>query len=99
MFNLSVCITSYLKKKKRLPGPVLTKVLRRNFRKEWKSLKQSIHDWRNGKFASHKEAYHQLYKAVDKKDDAISKRYDRLGGSRYLETVAAILHDGYVSEE
>lgn len=48
---------------------------------------------------SHKEAYHQLYKAVDKKDDAISKRYDRLGGYRYLETVAAILRDGYISKD
>jgi hypothetical protein len=39
-----------------------------------------------------------LYTAVDKKDNAIAKRYDGLTGSRWLITVAATLHDGYISE-
>jgi hypothetical protein len=40
-----------------------------------------------------------LNNAILVKNKAISGRYDDLSGSRWLETVAAILHDGYISEE
>jgi hypothetical protein len=36
---------------------------------------------------------------VDKKDNAIARRYDGLTGSRWLATIAAIFRDGYISEE
>jgi len=40
-----------------------------------------------------------LFRAVDKKDHAIARRYDGLTGGRWLITVAAILRDGYISED
>lgn len=58
-----------------------------------------IQQWCEGKFASNKEAYHQLFKAVDKKDNAIRKRYDGLSGSRWLITVTQLLQEGYISED
>lgn len=33
------------------------------------------------------------------KEKAIARRYDGLSGSRWLVTVAGILHDGYISDE
>ncbi len=58
-----------------------------------------LQHWRKGKFATNKEAYHALFKAVDKKDDNIAQRYDNLGGSKYLMAVASIYADGYISDE
>jgi hypothetical protein len=58
-----------------------------------------IKDWRAGKFATTKEAYHALYKAVDEKDNAIARRYDGITGGRYLITVAGIYRDGYINED
>ena len=46
-----------------------------------------------------RKAYHQLIKAVDKKTNAISKRYDGLTGSRWLVTVVELFSEGYISED
>ena len=35
----------------------------------------------------------------DRKDNAISRRYDGLTGSRWLITVVQLFHEGYISEE
>jgi hypothetical protein len=58
-----------------------------------------IKDWRQGKFSSNKEAYHKLYKAITEKDDAISRRYDGLSGSRYLVTVAQLFFEKVITED
>jgi hypothetical protein len=58
-----------------------------------------IQAWREGKIPSNKEAYHQLFQSLQKKDKAIARRYDSLSGSRWLVTVAEQLHDAYIAEE
>lgn len=69
------------------------------FREGLETFEAVIRDWRAGKFSSNRDAYHKLFQAVREKDKAIGKRYDDLSGSRWLATVAAILHDGYISKE
>ncbi|HEX6889572.1 MAG TPA: hypothetical protein VF141_02730 [Chryseolinea sp.] len=86
------------KGEKKIARACIDKALEAEFYEGLERFEAILQDWRKGKFASNKEAYHQLYKAVDRKDNAISKRYDKLGGSRWLITVAAVLHDGYISE-
>ncbi|HMG90193.1 MAG TPA: hypothetical protein VK589_09035 [Chryseolinea sp.] len=86
------------KPEKKIARACIDKALEAEFYEGLEKFETILHDWRQGKFASNKEAYHQLFTAVDEKDSAISKRYDGLTGSRWLQTVAAVFHDGYISE-
>ena len=83
---------------KKIARACIDKALEAEFYEGLDKFEVILNDWRQGKFASNKEAYHEFYKAVDKKDNAISKRYDNLPGSRWLITVAAVLHEGYIAE-
>ncbi|MBY0436286.1 MAG: hypothetical protein K2U26_19495 [Cyclobacteriaceae bacterium] len=87
------------KSDKKIAKACIDKGLDAEFHEGLKKFEAILLDWRAGKFDSHKEAYHNLFEALEKKDRAISKRYDTLTGSRWLATVAAILHDGYISED
>lgn len=87
------------KREKKIAKACIDKGLEAEFKEGLENFHAIIQDWRSGKFASNKEAYHQLFKAVDKKDNAISRRYDGLSGSRWLITVIQLLHEGYISED
>jgi len=82
---------------KKIARAAIDKGLDAEFKEGMENFEIIIKDWQQGKFANNKEAYHKLFKAVNKKDDAISKRYDGLTGARWMITVAAILHDGYIT--
>ena len=86
------------KREKNIARACIDKGLEAEFLEGLEKSASIIADWSAGKFSSHKEAYHQLHKTIDQKDHAISKRYDGLGGSRWLITVAAIFFDGYISD-
>ncbi len=86
------------KRDKKIARACIDKGLEAQFREALEELEGIITDWRAGKFAGHKEAYHRLYKTLEKKDRMISVRYDGLTGSRWLITVVGILRDGYISE-
>ncbi len=87
------------KGEKKVARAAIDKGLDREFRKGMEEFEAIVKDWREGKFPTNKEAYHKLFKAVDEKDNAISRRYDGLTGGRYLITVAGIFMDGYITEE
>ena len=87
------------KREKKIARACIDKGLEAEFREGLENFEAVIRDWRNEKYNNNKEAYQQLYIAVDKKDNAISKRYDGLTGSNWLKTVAAILHDGYITDD
>ena len=87
------------KSEKKVARAAIDKGLDAEFREGLENFEAILKDWREGKFETNKEAYHKLFKAVDDKDSAISRRYDGLTGGRYLMTVAAIYKDGYISEE
>jgi hypothetical protein len=87
------------KSEKKIARAAIDKGLDAEFREGLEKSESVINEWRQEKFSSNNEAYHKLYKTIDEKDNAISIRYDGLGGSRYLITVAAILHDGYITQE
>ena len=87
------------KRDKKIARACIDKGLEAEFKEGLENFDAIIRDWREEKFTSNKEAYHELYKAISQKDKAISRRYDGLSGSHWFITVAAILHDGYISED
>jgi hypothetical protein len=87
------------KSEKKVARTAIDKGLDTEFREGMEKFEAIVKDWREGKFATNKEAYHKLFKAVNEKDGAIGRRYDGLTGGRYLLTVIGILQDGYISED
>jgi hypothetical protein len=87
------------KREKKIAKACIDKGLEAEFKEGLENFHAIMQDWRAGKFASHKEAYHELFKAVDKKDNTISRRYDGLTGSRWLITVVELFREGYISED
>jgi len=84
---------------KKIARHCLDKGLDAEFREGLEKFETILRDWREGKFANNKEAYHRLFEAVHKKDTAIARRYDGLTGSRWLITIVGILRDGYISKD
>ena len=87
------------KREKKIAKACIDKGLEAEFREGMENFDVIIRDWREGKFTSNREAYHQLYKAIHTKNKAISGRYDGLSGSHRFMAVAAILNDGYITED
>ncbi len=87
------------KAEKKVARAAIDKGLDAEFKEGLENFESILQDWRQGKFASNKEAYHKIFKAVDDKDYAMSRRYDGLTGGRYLLTVANIFMDGYIDEK
>jgi hypothetical protein len=65
------------KSEKKIARAAIDKGLDAEFRKGMENFEAIVKDWREGKFAGNKDAYHKLFKAVDEKDNAISNRYHR----------------------
>lgn len=87
------------KSEKKVARAAIDKGLDAEFKEGLENFETIIQDWREGKFATNKEAYHKIFKAVDDKDSAISRRYDGLTGGRYLLTVSNIFIDRYIDEK
>jgi hypothetical protein len=87
------------KREKKIARVCIDKGLDTAFREGLENSEAVIRDWQQGKFSTNKEAYHKLYKTLTDKDDAIGRRYDGLGGSRYLITVAQLFSEKIISED
>jgi hypothetical protein len=87
------------KREKKIAKACIDKGLEAEFKEGLEKCQTIVQDWQAGNFATNKEAYHQLFKAIDEKDNAIARRYDRLSGSRWLITVVQLLREGYISED
>ncbi len=87
------------KREKKIARACIDKGMEAEFKEGLENFQAIMQDWQAGKFASNKEAYHQLFKAVDEKDDAIARRYDGLSGSRWLITVVELFREGYISDD
>ena len=87
------------KKEKKIARECIDKGLEAAFKEGLEKSELVVNDWRQGKFSSNKEAYHDLYKTITNQDDAISTRYDGLTGSRYLVTVAQLFLEKVITED
>ena len=84
---------------KKIARACIDKGLNAQMRECLEASEAILANWRSGKFPTAKDAYHHLYSNVWEKDKAIARRYDGLGGSRWLDAVVAILRDGYIDED
>lgn len=87
------------KREKKIAKACIDKGLDAEFKEGLEVCGTVIDAWRDRKILSNEEAYHQLFGVLHKKDKAIARRYNGLGGSRWLVTVAAQLYDGYISQD
>jgi hypothetical protein len=87
------------KKEKKIARACIDKGLDAAFKEGLEKSETVIRDWRQGKFSSHKEAYHKLYKELTDKDEAIGRRFDGLTGSRWLMTVAQLFSEKVITED
>lgn len=59
-------------------------------------IDEIIRDWKNDKL-DNREAYHKIYKKLDRFDNHISNRYDNLSSSKYMFVLAHQLSEGLIS--
>ena len=86
------------KREKKIARQIIDKGADIEFKLGLKKVKALIAEWENGNL-DNRESYHKLFQIVKEHDKRIAKRYDGLGGSRYLFTVAAILYDKQITQE
>lgn len=80
------------KKDKKLARQLMDKGLLIKFEQGLKKFDAILQEWKAGNSET-KETYYQIFSAVKDFDKHIARRYDGIGGSRYLETVIAQLAD------
>ena len=80
------------KKDKKIARQLMDKGLLVEFTQGLKSFDAILQEWKAGNLEI-KEAYYKIFSAVTDFDKHIARRYDGIGGSRYLETVIAQLAD------
>ncbi len=86
------------KSEKKIAKAIIDKGIDIEFRNALAQIATIIAEWQNATL-DNRTAYHQVYKKLDEGDSRISRRYDNLGGSRWLETVGQIFADGQITEE
>lgn len=86
------------KKDKKIARAAIDKSLEVKYKEGIEKAEAIINDWRRENLAS-KDSYLKLYKTLEEHDEEIARRYQSLGGSRYLFTVAMALYDGDITEE
>jgi hypothetical protein len=91
-------MTDLSKREKKIARDAIEKGVLAEFEVALKESETIINQWRSGKL-DNKQAYHKLFKAMAERNKHIARRYDNMRGSRYLLTVANILHDGHITQE
>ncbi len=86
------------KREKKIARDAIEKGVLAEFKVCLEEAETIIKEWRNSHL-DNRQAYHKLFKAIMEQNKHIARRYDDMRGSRYLLTVAAILYDGYITEE
>jgi hypothetical protein len=91
-------MTDLSKREKKVARDAIEKGVLAEFKVGLVEAETIINEWRKCQL-DNRQAYHKLFKAMAEQNKHIARRYDGMRGSRYLLTVAAILHDGYITEE
>ncbi|HEX5150364.1 MAG TPA: hypothetical protein VFW07_02885 [Parafilimonas sp.] len=86
------------KKEKKIARAAIDKGVNTAFKLALEEAGSIIKEWQEGKL-DNRAAYHKLFKAVDKHDYKIARRYDHVTGSKYLMIVSAILADGHITQD
>jgi hypothetical protein len=83
---------------KKIAREIIEKGLQKDFAKALNKAYAIINDWKNKKY-DNRDAYHKLFKQIDKSDSLIARRYDNMSGSKYLFIIAGQFIDGIIEED
>ncbi len=86
------------KREKKIAREIIEKGLQVEFAKALYDADTVLQNWKS-KETDNRTAYHKLYKTVKDNDKHIARRYDGMTGSRYIDTIAAQLADGIISND
>ncbi len=78
---------------------VMDKGLENHYERVLSDVEAICIKWRDGSFASIKEAYMNLYQCVIRNDKNIGRIYNEKGGSRWVELMGLQLADGAITIE
>ena len=86
------------KREKKIARQLIDKGLGNAFSKALSTTVEIIEKWQTQK-SDTRDAHLTLYKEINKHNDDIAKRYNGLGGSRWLATVSELFAEEVISEE
>jgi hypothetical protein len=89
-------LTKSQKKKARI---VIDKGLENHYERALSDVEAICRKWRDGNFASTRDAYMNLYQCVKRNDKNIGRIYDDKGGARWVEVMSMQLADGAITIE
>ena len=81
------------KRDKKIARQLMDKGLMTEFKQGLDSFDAILQEWKTKGGGDVRETYYKIFTAVKEFDKHIARRYDGIGGSRYLETVVAQLAD------
>ncbi len=86
------------KREKKIARALIDKGIDIAYTKALRASAVIIEKW-HSKNMNNKDAYLTLFKEIDKHDDSIARRYNGLGGSKWLACVADLFAEKVISEE
>jgi hypothetical protein len=86
------------KRDKKAARIIIDKGLQKEYEKTLAGADVIIRDWQAGRLPN-REAYGTLYQHVKDRDKLIAWRYDKMGGSQYINIVAVQYYEGLVGDE
>ena len=86
------------KSQKKIARQIIEIGLQREFEAGIKKLDNILTEWKH-KELDNRAVYLELYGSLTNHDKHIARRYDRMTGSRYLDTIAAQLADEVIVVE
>jgi len=86
------------KREKKIAREIIEKGLQIEYTNALNDAETVIQNWKN-KETDNRAAYLLLYKAIEKNDKHIARRYDGMRGSSYIFIIAAQLADKIISKD
>jgi hypothetical protein len=83
---------------KKIIQELIQKGLQKEFETGLTAVESTLQKWRRDK-THNGDTCRALYKQIEDFDKYIARRYDGLGGSKYVPTVGMQLRDGLLTEE
>ena len=88
------------KREKKIAREIIEKGLQIEYTNALNDADTLMQNWNNNnKETDNRASYHLLYKAIEKNDKHISRRYDGMKGSSYIYIIAAQLADKIISKD
>ena len=86
------------KSQKKIARRIIETGLQREYAEGLNKIKKIIDKWEK-KELNNRDAYLKMYKTLESHDRALGRRYDNMGGSKYVMIIAAQVYDGVIGED